>query len=71
MGHSDIRTTMRYMHLAPDHLSGVTQVLLPNSGGYKKIQYATEAVEYGQKNEMFTESSLTHLDAKTRKPKLL
>jgi integrase len=28
MGHADIKTTMRYMHLAPDHLAGVTDVLL-------------------------------------------
>jgi site-specific recombinase XerD len=27
MGHSDIKTTMRYMHLSPDHLSGLTDVL--------------------------------------------
>lgn len=58
MGHSDIRTTMRYMHLAPDHLNGVTQVLLPEIGGYKKIQYAIDAAESGQKSEVFTESSL-------------
>jgi integrase len=27
MGHSDIKTTMRYMHLSPDHLAGLTDVL--------------------------------------------
>ncbi|HYX38604.1 MAG TPA: tyrosine-type recombinase/integrase [Oligoflexus sp.] len=27
MGHSDIKTTMRYMHLSPDHLIGLTDVL--------------------------------------------
>jgi integrase len=29
LGHADIKTTMRYMHLAPDHLSGITDLLLP------------------------------------------
>ena len=28
LGHSDIHTTMRYMHLAPGHLQGLTDVLL-------------------------------------------
>ncbi len=28
MGHSDIRTTMRYMHLSSGHLSGKTDVLM-------------------------------------------
>ncbi len=28
LGHSDIKTTMHYMHLAPDHLRGVTDVLV-------------------------------------------
>ncbi len=28
LGHSDIKTTMRYMHLAPDHLQGLTDVLM-------------------------------------------
>ncbi|MCX6130772.1 MAG: site-specific integrase, partial [Proteobacteria bacterium] len=28
LGHSDVKTTQRYMHLAPDHLQGVTDVLL-------------------------------------------
>ncbi len=41
MGHSDIRTTMRYMHLAPDHLSGITQVLLPKNDGFKNYQHAS------------------------------
>ncbi len=27
LGHSDLKTTMRYMHMAPDHLKGVTDVL--------------------------------------------
>ncbi len=27
MGHADINTTMRYMHLSPDHLSGLTDAL--------------------------------------------
>lgn len=61
MGHSDIRTTMRYMHLAPDHLTGVTQVLIPETGGFKKIQYAEEAVETARKRELFTQSSLQKL----------
>ena len=28
LGHSDLKTTQRYMHLAPDHLQGVTDVLV-------------------------------------------
>ena len=28
LGHSDVKTTMRYMHLAPDHLSGTTDILM-------------------------------------------
>lgn len=28
MGHRDIQTTMRYMHLAPAELQGVTELLL-------------------------------------------
>jgi integrase len=28
LGHSDIKTTMRYTHLSPDHLRGVTDVLV-------------------------------------------
>jgi integrase len=31
LGHTDIKTTMRYMHLAPDHLRGVTDVLVKKS----------------------------------------
>ena len=27
LGHSDIKTTMRYMHLAPGQLGGITDVL--------------------------------------------
>ena len=27
MGHSDIKMTMRYAHLAPDHLSAATKTL--------------------------------------------
>jgi integrase len=33
LGHSDIKTTMRYMHLAPDHLKGVTDVLIRGKRG--------------------------------------
>ena len=29
MGHSDIKVTMRYMHLAPNELQGITDVLMP------------------------------------------
>ena len=31
LGHSDIKTTMRYMHLSPNHLTGTTDLLLPKS----------------------------------------
>ncbi len=37
LGHTDIKTTMRYMHLAPDHLKGVTDVLEIKNGGGNAI----------------------------------
>jgi integrase len=36
MGHSDIKTTMRYMHLSPDHLSGLTDVLIKKISSIEK-----------------------------------
>ncbi len=38
LGHSDIKTTMRYMHLAPDHLLGLTDVPLSTK---QRIQFSS------------------------------
>jgi integrase len=46
LGHSDLKTTMRYMHLAPGGLDGVTDVLLSPS------QNATPPAESGKNVEV-------------------
>ena len=47
LGHSDIKVTMKYAHLAPDHLRGLTYLLLnpsPDPKGEKSLRsfYARE-----------------------------
>ena len=37
MGHRDIRVTMRYSHLAPDHLQDAVDRLTPTGVGQRRV----------------------------------
>ncbi|WP_141735878.1 tyrosine-type recombinase/integrase [Oligoflexus tunisiensis] len=56
LGHANIDTTMRYMHLAPDHLDGVTDILL----GVKGISSKKFLTPSKNANELFEQLELRH-----------
>jgi len=75
MGHSDIKTTMRYMHLAPEHLNGITDVLLSRKPRAQLLQttISTETIGTSEIQEMFTKSSLNAkhpITQESKKPRL-
>lgn len=57
LGHSDIKTTMRYMHMAPDHLQGVTDVLMRGRRGSKTSENESVREKFGAER-----NSVKHLD---------
>lgn len=81
LGHKDIKTTLRYMHLAPGHLAGVTDQLLPKEElqafigiqrleDLKDLSWESEENEE-EENEMFTKSSLYDIPGKIKNPEAL